>query len=315
MARPYRLQGEGYFYHITSRGDGRKRIYISRYDYKKFLEYIMQAKEKYKFHLYAYVLMSNHYHLLLETTQPNLSKIMHYVNGAYTTYYNIKRKKSGHLFQGRYKSIVIDTDSYFKELSRYIHLNPVRAKLVNKPDEYEWSSYHGYVSKRGDKLIDKKQIKMYLDMTEGQYRQFVLDGIGEKSEMFDNIYAGFIVGKIDFIKDTLKELKLQIESKELSYRKALRNVYNEGKIIEIVAKAYGKEAQDLCGMKNKPLQGRKAAIYLLKRFTGLTNPEIGKKFGITFSAVSKAAKDIEALMGKDKRVRRKIETIISSFKG
>ena len=315
MARPYRLQGEGYFYHITSRGDGRKRIYISRYDYKKFLEYIMQAKEKYKFHLYAYVLMSNHYHLLLETTQPNLSKIMHYVNGAYTTYYNIKRKKSGHLFQGRYKSIVIDTDSYFKELSRYIHLNPVRAKLVNKPDEYEWSSYHGYVSKRGDKLIDKKQIKMYLDMTEGQYRQFVLDGIGEKSEMFDNIYAGFIVGKIGFIKDTLKELKLQIESKELSYRKALRNVYNEGKIIEIVAKAYGKEAQDLCGMKNKPLQGRKAAIYLLKRFTGLTNPEIGKKFGITFSAVSKAAKDIEALMGKDKRVRRKIETIISSFKG
>ncbi len=315
MARPYRLQGEGYFYHITSRGDGRKRIYISRYDYKKFLEYIMQAKEKYKFHLYAYVLMSNHYHLLLETTQPNLSKIMHYVNGAYTTYYNIKRKKSGHLFQGRYKSIVIDTDSYFKELSRYIHLNPVRAKLVNKPDEYEWSSYHGYVSKRGDKLIDKKQIKMYLDMTEKQYRQFVLDGIGEKSEMFDNIYAGFIVGKIDFIKDTLKELKLQIESKELSYRKALRNVYNEGKIIEIVAKAYGKEAQDLCGMKNKPLQGRKAAIYLLKRFTGLTNPEIGKKFGITFSAVSKAAKDIEVLMGKDKRVRRKIETIISSFKG
>ena len=315
MARPYRLQGEGYFYHITSRGDGRKRIYISGYDYEKFLEYIMQAKEKYKFHLYAYVLMSNHYHLLLETTQPNLSKIMHYINGAYTTYYNIKRKKSGHLFQGRYKSIVIDKDSYFKEVSRYIHLNPVRAKLVDKPDNYKWSSYHGYVSKRKDELIDKKQIKMYLDMTDGQYRQFVLDGIGKESKVFDNVYAGFIVGRINFIKDTLKELKLQVENKEFSYRKALQNIYDEGKIIDIVAKAYGREAQDLFGMKNKPLEERKVAIYLLKRFTGLTNPEIGKKFGISFSAVSKAAKNIEVLMGIDKRVKHKVGTIISSFKG
>jgi REP element-mobilizing transposase RayT len=111
MARPYRLQGEGYLYHITSRGDGRKKIYYNDRDYEKFLEYIKKAKEKYKFNLYAYVLMSNHFHLLIETTQANLSQILHYIKSSYTTYYNIKRRQSGHLFQGRYKSIVVDRDS------------------------------------------------------------------------------------------------------------------------------------------------------------------------------------------------------------
>src|SRR3989339_2220513 len=107
MSRPYRLQSEDCFYHITSRGDDRKRIFLSERDYHKFIEYISYAKAKYKFHVYAYCLMPNHYHLLLETTQANISKIMHYLNGSYTMYYNIKRKRSGHLFQGRFKSIVV----------------------------------------------------------------------------------------------------------------------------------------------------------------------------------------------------------------
>jgi len=98
MASPYRLQGEGYFYYIRSRPDGRKRIYISRYDYEKFLEYIMQAKEKYKFHLYTYVLMSSHYHLLFETIRPNLSKVMYYINRAYTAF---AEKESGNIFTGK----------------------------------------------------------------------------------------------------------------------------------------------------------------------------------------------------------------------
>ena len=108
MARPYRLQSEDCFYHITSRGDDRKKIFISEYDFTKFLEYLSVAKTKFKFYVYGYCLMSNHYHLLLETTQPNISKIMHYINGSYTTYYNIKRRRSGHVFQGRFKSIVVD---------------------------------------------------------------------------------------------------------------------------------------------------------------------------------------------------------------
>lgn len=145
MARPYRLQIEDGFYHVTSRGDDRKPVFKSEYDYRKFLEYLITAKEKFKFYVHAYCLMTNHYHLFLETTQANLSKIMQYINTAYTIYYNIKRKRVGHLFQGRYKSILVQADAYYSELTRYIHLNPVRAKIIDNPQKYLWSSYNSYI--------------------------------------------------------------------------------------------------------------------------------------------------------------------------
>ena len=107
MARAVRLQAEDCFYHITSRGDDRKPIFRSERDYQKFLEYLALGREKYKYYVHVYCLMTNHYHLLIETTLPNLSRIMQYLNTSYTVYYNVKRKKSGHLFQGRYKSIIV----------------------------------------------------------------------------------------------------------------------------------------------------------------------------------------------------------------
>ncbi len=253
MARPYRLQGENCFYHITSRGDDRKKVYINEYDFKKFLEYLLRAKERFNFCLYAYVLMPNHYHLLIETRKPNLSRIMQYLNTAYTTYYNIKRKRCGHLFQGRYKSILVDKQGYFLELSRYIHLNPVRAKLVKSPEEYKWSSYKGYISKKGDGYIDKDQIKNTLDMNEARYRQFVLNGMEtEQVNPLKGIYAGFMLGPTSFIKEKLQDLKIQVES--------------------------------------------------------------GKDFGVTYSAVSKAAADLEKLIGEDRTTKKEIEELVSHFK-
>ena len=130
MARPYRLEDRNTLYHLTNRGDDRKKIYAGEFGYEKFLEYVLQAKKRFKFHLYAYVLMSNHYHLLMETLQANLSKVMHFLNSSYCLYYHMKHKKTGHLFPGRYKSIIVDKDSYFLELTKYMHLNPVKAGIV-----------------------------------------------------------------------------------------------------------------------------------------------------------------------------------------
>lgn len=314
MARPYRIQSEDCFYHITSRGDNRKRIYLSEYDYCKFLEYIREAKEKYKFYLYAYCLMANHYHLLLETTQANISKIMHYINGSYTTYHNIKYRRCGHLFQGRYKSIVVDKENYFLELSRYIHLNPVRAKIVPTPEKYKWSSYNDYLNRKNDVYIDKDRIKNSLVMTESQYRRFVQDGINNKAVIFDQVYAGFLLGSAKFIEEKLQYLKGKVESKDFSYRKEIAFLADEEEFIDVIAKAYHKNVEDLC-KKNRPLPERKIAIYLLKHFTQLTNSEIGEKFGITFSAVSKAAKDADSLIQQDSKTKQLVERIISSFKG
>ena len=151
MARPLRIEYKGAFYHITARGNERKRIFFSKADYEKFKDYLRKAQDKYGYLLHCYMLMTNH--LLIETPNPNMSKLMHYLNGSYTSYINRRRKRSGHLFQGRYKSILVDADSYFLELSRYVHLNPVRANMVSNPEDYPYSSYSTYISNKKDGLV------------------------------------------------------------------------------------------------------------------------------------------------------------------
>ncbi len=140
MARPLRIEYAGAFYHVTARGNDRKKIFFTQRDYARFKEYLSIARERFGSVLHAYVLMGNHYHLLLETPEGNLVQVMHYLNGSYTTYINVKRKRSGHLFKGRDNSIVIDKDSYLLTLSRYIHLTPVRAKIKERPADYPHSS-------------------------------------------------------------------------------------------------------------------------------------------------------------------------------
>jgi len=148
MARPLRIEYSGAFYHITSRGNERKAVFKSERDREKLLSYLGSATERYAAIVHVYCLMDNHYHLLMETPAGNLSQIMHHINGAYTTYFNAKRERSGHLFQGRYKAILIEADEYAKELSRYIHLNPVRAGMCAHPEEYPWSSCRYYTVER-----------------------------------------------------------------------------------------------------------------------------------------------------------------------
>ena len=121
MARPLRIEYAGAFYHITSRGNERKDIFKNERDFERFLTYLETAVQRYKAVIHVYCLMSNHYHLLLETPMGNLSQIIRHINGAYTTYYNTKWQRAGHLFQGRYKAILVEADEYAGELSRYIH--------------------------------------------------------------------------------------------------------------------------------------------------------------------------------------------------
>lgn len=315
MARPYRLQAENCLYHLTSRGDDRRQIFISAYDYQKFLEYLLQAKTKYNFYLYAYVLMNNHYHLLIETTQPNLSKIMHYINSAYTTYYNLKRHKSGHVFQGRYKSILVDKDNYLLELTRYIHLNPVRAKIVPKPEDYQWSSYLGYIQPAKDSSIDRKHLPADIHLDPQHYQAFVLEGLIQKNNPFKKVYAGFILGQTSFIQEKLKLLKEKVASQDFSYKDELNGRIEAKDILTAVSKKYALDLTGANKLKNKKSEGKKIAVYLLQRYSGLSNVEIGQIFGISFSAVSKATASIESLMVEDKGLKKEIEGLVSSFKG
>jgi REP element-mobilizing transposase RayT len=136
MARPLRILYEGAFYHITARGNEEKKIFQSHKDYEKFLSYLSDAFHKFSMVLHAFVLMTNHYHLIVESPKANLSSFMHALNSAYMAYFNIKRGRSGHLFQRRYKAFINDKNHYLLELSRYLHLNPVRAGMTERPEDY-----------------------------------------------------------------------------------------------------------------------------------------------------------------------------------
>jgi REP element-mobilizing transposase RayT len=190
MPRKPRLHYSGAMYHVITRGNNRQKIFLTEENYKTFLEYLKQIKEKKPFNLYAYCLMPNHIHLLIEVKNEPLSEIMHRLLTGYTKHFNLTNKKWGHLFQGRYKAILCEKDSYLMELARYIHLNPVRAKMVKKPSEYRWSGHKNYLNISKDTLIDEDELLKYfsLDKAEARklYEHFVRDGadMGHRKDMY-----------------------------------------------------------------------------------------------------------------------------------
>jgi REP element-mobilizing transposase RayT len=155
MARKRRIEFAGALYHVLARGNQRQRIFRSKHDFTRYLELLSEYKERYCFSLFSYVLMPNHVHLLIETAQVPLSKIMQGLNQSYTMYFNRRHETVGHLFQGRYKGILCDRDEYLLTLIKYIHLNPVRARVAELASDYPWSSHLTYAAKsRGGSLVD-----------------------------------------------------------------------------------------------------------------------------------------------------------------
>ena len=141
MARPLRIEFAGALYHITSRGNAREPIYLDDYDRHSFLQSLADTCDRHGWLCHAYCLMTNHYHLLIETQKPTLSKGMKLINGSYTQSFNNRHQRVGHVFQGRFKAILVESNTYLLELARYIVLNPVRARMVHSTGEWPWSSY------------------------------------------------------------------------------------------------------------------------------------------------------------------------------
>lgn len=304
MGRPLRIEYPGAFYHVTSRGNEQKEIFKSDKDREKFISYLESASVRYEAVIHAYCLMNNHYHLLLETPSGNLSEIMRHINGAYTNYFNAKRKRAGHLFQGRYKAILVEADEYAKELSRYIHLNPVRAGITERPEEYVSSSYNSYIGKGKKPAWLKTEFVLgYFEKgnAQKQYRQFVNSMIGREYESpLNSTVAATMLGSADFVKKiTEKHINTKQEDRNLP---ALRELSKRPTIVKITEEV----KKTITGDEKL---ANAATIYFCHRYSGASLKEIGSIFSIGESAVSQASRRFALKLAKDGKLIKKIEKI------
>lgn len=203
MARPLRIEFPNALYHVTSRGNARQKIFLNDYDRKDFLKILGIAVARFHWLVYAYCLMDNHYHIVVETPDANLSRGMRQLNGEYAQLFNWWHKKIGHVFQGRYKAILVEKESYFLEVCRYVVLNPVRARVVLGPEKWKWSSYGATLGK------DKPVRNLTADVLLGhfgtdqrsairEYKEFINDGINGPS-IWDDLKGQIILGDDDFV--------------------------------------------------------------------------------------------------------------------
>jgi REP element-mobilizing transposase RayT len=211
MARKPRLEVEGGLYHVITRGNDRQVIFHSDQDHARFLSLLWNVKERFPFYLYAYCLMSNHLHLLLERRADTVGKIMQRLLTGYSQYYNRRHRHVGHVFQGRHKAILCQSDGYLAELVRYIHLNPVRARMVEAAENYPHSSQRAYLGFEPACAVDVDPVLRLFgrkkQTARERFRKFVAAGVGlEYPAEFDSPAEGDILGSEEFIDSTIHRI-------------------------------------------------------------------------------------------------------------
>ena len=325
MARPLRIQYPGAYYHVTCRGNGRRKIFLDPRDQEIFLEKLSLSLEIYNVLLLAYVCMQNHFHLQVTTPEGNLSEFMRHFNISYTSAFNRRHKRVGHLYQGRYKAFLIAADNYLLAVSRYIHLNPIRTKAYSKKSDreirgellrYKWSSLPGYLSmKNKTEFIDYRTILDYMggDNRKGReaYRRFVVREIGREEESPLAVGKGHgIVGDEKFI-GWVKEkfIRKAGASREQPAIKELQKVCKPEELVEHFTRLSGISRKEVCRSGKRSVE-RAMLMELLYRLCAITQPQIGKMVGgIDYSAVSQARKRLRKRMRENPEVRKKFERL------
>lgn len=219
MARPLRIAFPGALYHVTTRGNARQDIFVDDEDRQRFLDVLTHVVSRFHLLLHAYCLMDNHFHLVVETPDANLSKAMRQLNGVYTQAFNRRHGRVGHVLQGRFKAILVDRDSYLLELCRYVVLNPVRAKTTRKPDSYPWSSYRATAGLAPmPSFLTRAWLLSQFDRqcaaAQRKYRAFIAEGIGHGSP-WEHVRGQVLLGSERFIERLTSELRGKRPFKEI----------------------------------------------------------------------------------------------------
>lgn len=295
-------------------------IFREKDDYYYFVDLLKEIGEVWKARTAAYCMMTNHYHLLVQTPDANLSRCMRHVNGVYTQYYNRKYNSDGQLFRGRYKSILVDSDSYLLELVRYIHRNPLDAGLVKDLASYDWSSHKCYLSsaKKWEWLNKGFILKMFSDNkveSKKKYLEFVLKETPEEiNRIFDGKKWPSIIGSDDFIDRMKKKFFNKKRHMEVPESKLLAPDIE--KIKAAVCKEYNLEKEELHHSKRGSRnEARDTAIYLSRQLSGSKLTEIGKDFGINnYSTVSTIIERMKSRISEDRKVNKRVGHLIDALK-
>lgn len=326
MARSLRIQYPGAIYHVTHRGNERKAIFSDNKDRLRFLEIFTQSIETYDIWTYSFVLMSNHFHLLVETPLGNLGEFMRYLNITYTSYFNRRHKRTGPLYQGRYKSVLIEKDAYFSIVSRYIHLNPVRVKdIAKKPVEerlnvlwnYKWSSLPGYfdLKSRYDFIKYRDILEEFSgDTPKGRdaYKKLIGNDAFEGLSIRDKIIGQSLLGGDDFVSWVSEKFLSAVKDREMPAIRLVHSYAAKDKIIKTAADVLGISTEELLKTSGAV---RYITMDLLYRIGGLKNREIGEVFGVDYSTVSQGRKRLRQHKDYDEKLKalvQKIEMLLPS---
>lgn len=289
MARKPRVEFPGALYHVISRGNRRQAIFHDREDRERYLNRLEHYRGRYGFTVYAYVLMRNHVHTLIETGLTPLSKIMQGLLFTYTRFYNAKYRKTGHLFQGRYKAILCDRDAYLKELVRYIHLNPGRMKKPVDPFRYRWSSHGAYVGKsvpvRVNTTLLLGQFAKTVSRARLAYARFMQEGLGAGHEQryYATVDQRFL-GAEEFVEAVRKT----VPSEREDHGPSLRGVSFEALVRE-VAKVHGHSSESLvsASRQREYQRARSMLVYAAREWLRMGAEELGRRLSRQPSMISR----------------------------
>ena len=296
MARQWRIEYPGALYHVMSRGNGRQDIFLSDSDRHLFLSLLDEVSQRFDIEIFSYVLMDNHYHVLLKTLDANLSKAMQWLGTTYTRKFNIANNQSGHLFQGRFKGILVQNDAYLLRLSCYIHRNPLRAHIVQRLADYKWSSYQYYGYKRkAPEWLNTRTILSQVSPPDfhKSYRIKVQQYSEEEGKFLEDLKHGFIFGTQDFIDDIKNRFLKAKRDVELPNKNSLFKDCDINALLKSGSKFLKLDVKSVSRRKRVGVSDRDKRdllLYMLWKTGRFSNKEIGGHLGLSYSAVSQRAK-------------------------
>ena len=303
MIRPLCIEFENAIYHVCARGNARAQIFRSDDDRNRFLQLLKYSADRFKAEVLCFVLMGNHFHLMVRTYRPNLSRWMHWLIVSYSVYFNRRHRRSGHLFQGRYKSLLVESGDYLLALSRYIHLNPVRGVRIGRgtPRErrqrlrsFQWSSYPGYAGlSKPFQFVTESMVLAEAPRERRTarlgYRKFVEIGLLSSMENpFTKVEWQIALGSENFLQQIRDRIsRLHNDSHEITSMRRAIDFATPKAILEKIAQKYEVDPQRLICREHRGSEATNIAIWMMSELCGVTLRQIGQVFGgLDYAAVA-----------------------------